>query len=192
MDLNNGINLVFEKLQRWWVAIIKMLPNFILAMIVLALFFVVAKFIRKWVCKIVQRISKSESVGSLVFYYCLCAYCYSRIHDCIKHYESGEDREAFFSWCWYYWTCIGVCLPGFDIQFYFRCVHDVQGPFELGDKIDTNGFVGTVDHIQLRSTTILTTAGLHVIIPNKDVFQKPIINYSRSESRRVELEFLSG
>jgi small conductance mechanosensitive channel len=34
-----------------------------------------------------------------------------------------------------------------------------------------------------------TTAGLHVIIPNKDIFQKPIINYSRSENRRVELDF---
>ena len=28
-----------------------------------------------------------------------------------------------------------------------------------------------------------------MVIPNKDIFQKPIINYSRSDERRVELDF---
>ncbi len=34
-----------------------------------------------------------------------------------------------------------------------------------------------------------TFAGLHVIIPNKEIFQKPIINYSLTSKRRVEVEF---
>ena len=62
-------------------------------------------------------------------------------------------------------------------------------PFEIGDKVETNAFIGTILKIELRSTTLTTTAGLHVIIPNKDIFQKPIINYSRSDHRRVELDF---
>ncbi|MBC7488155.1 MAG: mechanosensitive ion channel [Cytophagaceae bacterium] len=30
---------------------------------------------------------------------------------------------------------------------------------------------------------------MHLILPNKDIFQKPIINHSRSEDRRVEFTF---
>jgi small conductance mechanosensitive channel len=62
-------------------------------------------------------------------------------------------------------------------------------PFDIGHTIETNGFTGTIQEIRLRSTTLRTYAGLHVIIPNKDIFQKPIINYSLTEERKVELEF---
>ncbi len=63
-------------------------------------------------------------------------------------------------------------------------------PFEIGHIVESNGFVGEVEDIQLRATRMRTFAGLHVIIPNKDIFQKPIINYSLTSKRRVEVEFL--
>ncbi len=189
MDIDKGLNLVFEKLQRWWVTVIKMLPNFLLAVIVLALFFFVAKWIRKLVCKIVQRISKSESVGSLVS---IIVYALIIIVGCTTALNIMNLEKTVAS------LLAGVGIIGLALGFAFQDLTSnfISGvfmtfkrPFELGDKIDTNGFVGMVNHMQLRSTTLLTTAGLHVIIPNKDIFQKPIINYSRSSSRRVELEF---
>jgi small conductance mechanosensitive channel len=66
----------------------------------------------------------------------------------------------------------------------------LKRPFDVGHTIETNGFVGTIEEIELRSTTLRTSSGLHVIIPNKEIFQKPIINYSLTDSRRVEIEFV--
>jgi small conductance mechanosensitive channel len=66
----------------------------------------------------------------------------------------------------------------------------LRRPFDVGHTVETNGFIGTIEEIQLRSTTLRTSAGLHVIIPNKDIFQKPIINYSRTDARKVEIEFI--
>ena len=36
---------------------------------------------------------------------------------------------------------------------------------------------------------MITADGLHVIIPNKDIFQKPIINHSLTPLRRITLTF---
>ncbi len=48
--------------------------------------------------------------------------------------------------------------------------------------------MGKVDEINLRDTIIRTFQGKMVIIPNKDVFQNPIENYSILGKRRIDLE----
>ncbi len=60
----------------------------------------------------------------------------------------------------------------------------------MGDLVETNSFLGNVEKINLLSTTIRTFEGLHVLLPNKEIFQKPIINYSRTSERKIELFFL--
>ena len=45
-----------------------------------------------------------------------------------------------------------------------------------------------MERIELRSTLIRTFQGLHVIIPNKDIFQNPFTNYTRTHTRRIDLE----
>lgn len=65
----------------------------------------------------------------------------------------------------------------------------VRKPFDAGHVVETNGFTGTIEMIQLRSTVIRTMQGLQVILPNKDIFQKPITNYTLSERRRIDLMF---
>lgn len=48
--------------------------------------------------------------------------------------------------------------------------------------------MGKVQEINLRDTVILTFQGKIVIIPNRDVFQNPIENYSILGKRRFDLE----
>jgi small conductance mechanosensitive channel len=62
-------------------------------------------------------------------------------------------------------------------------------PFEVGETVETNGFIGNIEEIHLRTTTIRTFQGLHLLIPNKEIFQKLMINHSRTDERRIEIEF---
>ncbi len=48
--------------------------------------------------------------------------------------------------------------------------------------------MGKVEEINLRDTVLRTFQGQLVIIPNKDVFQKPIENYSLLGKRRLDLK----
>lgn len=60
--------------------------------------------------------------------------------------------------------------------------------YKLGDFIDTNGCLGTVQKISLRTTIIKTTSGQDVIIPNKEIAQSSFTNFTLTNERRIELE----
>ncbi|MGD8758843.1 MAG: mechanosensitive ion channel [Anaerolineales bacterium] len=90
----------------------------------------------------------------------------------------------------------GLGVAGFTLGFALQDVAKnfvagilllLQQPFEIGDSIEVAGYGGKVENITLRTTELLTWDGLHVLIPNGDVFVSPIVNYSRADKRRVEL-----
>jgi small conductance mechanosensitive channel len=60
----------------------------------------------------------------------------------------------------------------------------IQQPFNLGDTIQVKDIIGTVTHIELRSTTMNSVEGTRVIIPNRDVYTSVITNYTESVIRR--------
>jgi small conductance mechanosensitive channel len=190
MKFDRWIPLIHTKLERWWRYFVEMLPNFVLAIVVLAFFFFVARFIRNFVARFVLRISKSASVSGLVsgvIYSMIILFGLMTALDILKLDKTVSSLLA------------GVGIVGLALGFAFQDLTSnfisgafiaLKRPFEVGHTVETNGFLGTIEDIQLRSTTLRTSAGLHVIIPNKDIFQKPIINYSRTHQRRVELEFV--
>lgn len=65
-------------------------------------------------------------------------------------------------------------------------------PFEAGDLIGTNAVVGTVEEIQLFSTVLVQGDNKVVILPNSQVQEKGIINYSKLDILRVDLVFGIG
>lgn len=63
----------------------------------------------------------------------------------------------------------------------------IQRPFRVGEAITAGTVTGTVQAIGLFTTEILQLDGLYVMVPNNELWNKPIINYSRMPTRRFEL-----
>lgn len=82
---------------------------------------------------------------------------------------------------------VGFALQDIAKNFTAGLLLMLQQPFQIGDTIEVKGYGGTIQDISLRATEMLTFDGLHVIIPNADVFINPITNYSRINRRRVSL-----
>lgn len=90
----------------------------------------------------------------------------------------------------------GMGILGFTIGFAIQDVSKnfvagtlllLQQPFDIGDAIEVGDFSGTVVTIDLRATELRTFDGVNVLIPNADVFTSPIVNYSRTNRRRIEV-----
>jgi small conductance mechanosensitive channel len=62
-----------------------------------------------------------------------------------------------------------------------------QRPFKTGDWVETNGFLGSVVEIGIRSIKIKTEDGQDVIIPSKEILQKPLKNYISTPERLITL-----
>ncbi len=63
----------------------------------------------------------------------------------------------------------------------------IQRPFRVGEAITAGTVTGTVQAIGLFTTEILQFDGVYVMVPNNELWNKPIINTSRMPTRRFEL-----
>lgn len=59
--------------------------------------------------------------------------------------------------------------------------------YKIGEYISFNGYEGTVEKVNLRSTTIRTMSGFPVNIPNNLLANEEITNVSKVDKRRIDL-----
>jgi small-conductance mechanosensitive channel len=95
----------------------------------------------------------------------------------------------------------GLGIAGFTIGFALQDVAKnfvagvlllLEQPFSIGDDIEVAGYTGSVTDVTLRTTELNTWDGRNVLIPNGDVYVKPIVNYSRDPRRRIQLTVSVG
>jgi small conductance mechanosensitive channel len=63
----------------------------------------------------------------------------------------------------------------------------IQRPFKVGDVIKVSDIMGTVADVAIRTTNIKTFDGLHVLIPNRHVYNEVITNWTYYPTRRMTM-----
>lgn len=62
-------------------------------------------------------------------------------------------------------------------------------PFRVGDYIDTGAVAGTVKEVGLFASELHSWDGIYQFVPNAELWNKRIVNYSRLPTRLVDLKF---
>ncbi len=62
-------------------------------------------------------------------------------------------------------------------------------PFEAGDFIVVDDYMGTVEHVGLKSTRLRSLNGEQIVLSNSDLLKSRLRNYKRMNERRVEFTF---
>ena len=70
-----------------------------------------------------------------------------------------------------------------DLFSYFSILFD--RPFEIGDFIIIGEYLGTIEHIGIKTTRIRSLGGEQVILSNTDLTSSRVRNYKRMDKRRV-------
>ncbi len=73
---------------------------------------------------------------------------------------------------------VGFALQDISRNFIAGVLLLIRQPFKVGDAVRVNDHTGAVLEITARDTVVRTWEGDMVIVPNIEVFTKPIINYS--------------
>ncbi len=187
-DISKALNLVANKLQQWLEQFIAMLPNLTVAIIVITLFYFLAKIIKQFSAKLFYRFSDRQAIRDL---FSTIVYFLVLLVGLVVSLNIMQLEQTVSS------ILAGAGIIGLALGFAFQDISAnlISGvliifrkPFRQGDIIDTNEYKGIVQTINLRSTVLRTFQGLHVIIPNKEVFQNPIINLTLTDNRRIDLK----
>lgn len=82
---------------------------------------------------------------------------------------------------------VGLALQGSLSNFAAGVLIVAFRPFKSGDYVEVGGVAGGVESIQIFQTVLKTPDNKMVVVPNAAVIGGPITNYSRHDTRRVDL-----
>lgn len=82
---------------------------------------------------------------------------------------------------------IGLALQGTLQNIAAGIMLLVLRPFRVGEYIDAGGVSGTVDAVNLFTTDMTTYDGIYRSVPNAELWNRNILNYSRNPTRRLDI-----
>ena len=86
----------------------------------------------------------------------------------------------------------GLALQGSLSNFAGGVLIIIFRPFNVGDFIEMGSMSGTVKEIQIFQTFLDTPDNKRVVIPNGQLSNNSLINYTRTPTRRIDMKFSVG
>ena len=87
---------------------------------------------------------------------------------------------------------IGLALQGSLSNFAAGFLLIIFRPIKAGEFIEVAGTSGSVQSVQLFTTTLTSPDNKMVVVPNSAILNGNIVNYSRMDTRRVDMTFGIG
>jgi small conductance mechanosensitive channel len=180
--------IIEQKVITWAEELIALLPNFALAALVLILGIFLAKKIRNLSANLINRVSDRAIVNNLFVSF---MHIFSLAVVFFAVLSILQLDKAVTS------LLAGAGILGLALAFAFQDIAanvtsgimiTFRRPIHVGDLIETNGYMGRVKDVNLRDTIVETLQGEDVIIPNKDLFQNSLKNYSLTMKRRLDID----
>jgi small conductance mechanosensitive channel len=187
-DINKAIELLLSKLESWGEYLILMLPNLVVAIILLIITFTVARFIRNGLDKVIGRISHSAALNNLISTILHIALLGIGFFFVLSVLQLDRVVISLLAGVGIIGLALGFAFQDIAANFISGIIIAVQKPFGVGDMIETNDYFGVIERVSLRTLDIRKPSGELVKLPNKMVFENPVTNYSSSGTRRLDLD----
>jgi len=183
------LDIIKETLQQWWVYLVKFVPNLVLALMLLLIVIYIGKGVRHLIYRIIRRVSAKPSVSNLFANVIYAVIVGIGIVGALDILQLDKAVSSLLAGAGILGLILGFAFQDITANFISGIFIALRKPFDVGHTIKTNDFMGNIEEISLRTTTMRTFDGLHLMIPNRDIFQKPLINYSLTPERRIDIPF---
>lgn len=168
--------------------------NFLMKLIGAIIIFIIGKFIIKNILSLVHRILYKKKIDPMVHSFavsCLRALAYV-ILVIITASVVGIQMTSLVAVLGAATFAVGLALQGSLSNFAGGVLILIFKPFEIGHFIEAAGYTGTVEGIQIFYTILNTPDNKRIIIPNGELSNNSMVNYSKNDKRRVDIDFGIG
>ncbi|MEQ6165814.1 mechanosensitive ion channel [Ekhidna sp. MALMAid0563] len=186
--ITKAINILTDKLQGWLESLTAMLPNFVVAALVLMVFYFLARGAKLLSTKILKRFYDKPAIRNLFSTITYIAVLTIGLIVALNVLHLKQTVSSLLAGAGIIGLALGFAFQDISANFMSGVLIAIRKPIQVGDIIEVEDYMGTVEEINLRVTIIRTFQGLHVIIPNKEIFQNPLTNYTKTHERRIDLE----
>ncbi len=186
-DINDAYGIVTGKIEEWITGFIAMLPNLVVAIFILIIFYVIGKMARKAVSKLLAQVTTNKTITNLLETIISIAVIGIGVFIALSVLQLDSAVTSLLAGAGIIGLALGFAFQDIASNFISGVILSIRHPFGIGDIIQTNDFYGTVEKLNLRNTIMKTTTGQIVYIPNKAVFENPLENFTTTGLRRVDL-----
>lgn len=186
-QIGNTFDKVVLKIDGWAEGFISMIPNMIAAIFIFLFFILLAKLLKKIFVKLFRKSSDNQALENLFSTFVYYIIMGLGLFIILEVLQLGKAVTSLLAGVGVLGLALGFAFQDIAANFVSGIILAFRKPFLVGDIVKINEFMGPVDRANLRVTVIRTFQGQEVYVPNKEVLQSAIINYSKRGERRIDL-----
>ena len=177
-----------NKLAGWLEALVVMLPNLVVALFAMAIAVWLARWVEKGIHELVFRVSNNRPISSLLGTLARIALIVMALFVVLGMLNLDKTVTSLLAGVGVIGLALGFAFQDIAANFMSGFLMAIRRPFDVGDLVEVDGRLGRIRAVELRATMLDTLDGLTVIVPNKQVFQNAIVNYTATSSRRLDFK----
>ena len=187
LSLGKALTQLINKLDSWAILTVKMLPNIVVALIVLVIIIKMSRLIAKLMARAVMRFSGYRHIARLTATMTRLAVITVGVILALDVLNLDRAVASMLAGVGILGIAFGFASQDIVANFMSGILLHFIHPFRIDDFIKSGEFLGHVEAVDMRSTKIRNQQGQRITIPNKNILGNPIINYTVSGERRVDL-----
>lgn len=188
MNIGSAWGLLVGKVMGWGRDFVLLLPNLAVAVAVLVGFWLLAKLARSLLTRLLRRISHSEQVNRILGQAVFLALLAAGLFISLGILGLQKTVASLLAGAGILGLALGFAFQDIAANFMAGIYLSIEHPFRAGHLIESKNILGVVRRVHLRWTEIRSPEGQVILVPNKQVFENPITNYSATGQRRVDIK----
>ncbi len=185
IDANPGN--IFETVNGMINGFLALLPNLVIAIVILVIFYFLARGIRALISRSTAE-RESANVGIVLGRLSQGAVLLLGLLVALAILAPSVKPVDILGTLGIGGVAIGFAFRDILQNFLAGILILLRQPFAVGDQIVVNSFEGTVEEIETRATIIKTYDGRRVVIPNGDIYTSSIVVNTAHDHRRSQYD----
>ena len=183
----DAFNELIAKLDGWLDAAVLMLPNLGAALLILLASWIAARVLSNLTAQLLRKTTPYLEINRLLSRLVWLGVMAAGMFVALGILQLDKTVTSLVAGAGILTLVAGLAFQDLASNFIAGLLLQLRQPFRSGALVKTNDYYGVVEHINLRATVLRTLTGQRVYIPNKDVFNQPIENFSAYGRRRVDV-----
>jgi len=186
-QLHESVGKLTDKMDSWFDAFIFNLPNFLIAMVVFVLAYMLSRKLQALTLKYLKGVIRQSSIRSLLANAVSIAVVVIGLVLALSILNLDGTLKSLLAGAGVAGLAISLALQGTLANTFSGLFIAIKDEINIGDFIQTNGYSGTVISIDLRNTKIKESDNNIVVMPNKMILENPFKNYGLTSRIRAKI-----
>ncbi len=187
LEIGNYVEKIISKLEDWLNAIVLKLPNFLLAILVVIVFYYVAKVISNFILKLLKKKMDNISVRRIIKKMIFAIIFLVGFFIALSVLQLDKALTSILAGAGVVALALGLALQSTLNNVFSGVLLSFLPRIRVNDYIETANYKGFVEEISLRNFVLRQPDNHIVVMPNSTIIDEPFTNYSLTERGRISV-----